>query len=184
MMRVFFGLELEPTTSLQIADWRDRQLACAGTPVPPANFHITLAFIGALDDHSIERLCLSVDDWLTQKATRGAALQLACTGYWHKPGIYWLGPSNWPEQLTRLAQKLNNLGSAAGAKRDRNRFQPHITLFRQCSAPPPAPMQVPTINMNYTHFVLFESRQGKRGVSYHVLQDWEFSGATDQKNAD
>jgi hypothetical protein len=60
MMRVFFGLALEPTTSRQIAD----------------------------------RL-------------------------WHKPGIYWLGPKKWPEQLSRLAQKLNSLGSVAGAKRDR-----------------------------------------------------------------
>ena len=49
-MRVFFGLELDASTTLAIADWRDRQLACAGRPVPPANFHITLAFIGELPE--------------------------------------------------------------------------------------------------------------------------------------
>ncbi len=178
-MRVFFGLELEPTTSVQIADWRDRQLACAGTPVPPANFHITLAFIGALEASAIERMCLSVDDWLAAERIRGATLQLNCTGYWHKPGIYWLGPEKWPEQLSRLAQKLNSLGSAAGAKRDRNPFQPHITLFRQCDAAPPAAVQAPAIRMTCPDFALFESRQGKRGVSYHVLQHWTLPGAID-----
>ncbi|MCB1689874.1 MAG: RNA 2',3'-cyclic phosphodiesterase [Halioglobus sp.] len=177
-MRLFFGLELEPNTTLQIADWRDRQLACAGTPVPPANFHITLAFIGALDDPAIERLCLSVDDWLAQEPVSGAALKLNGTGYWHKPGIYWLGPNTWPEQLTRLAQKLNSLGSAAGARRDRNPFQPHITLFRQCHSAPPATLQAPAITMDYTGFALFESRQGRQGVSYHVLQDWTLRSAT------
>ena len=172
-MRVFFGLEPDPSASLQIADWRDRQLACAGMPVPPANFHITLAFIGALDGPAIERLCLSTDDWLAKEVMRGATLQLDCTGYWDTPGLVWLGPKHWPEQLTRLAQKLKTLGSAAGARRDKKTFQPHITLFRQCRAAPPAPVQAASIYMNYASFALFESRQGKRGVSYHVLQDWK-----------
>lgn len=181
MMRVFFGLELDGATALHIANWRERQLACAGTPVPPANFHITLAFLGALDEAAIERLCLSVEDWLAQVALPGGALQLDTTGYWPKPGIFWLGPRTWPEQLTRLAQKLGSLGSAAGAKRDRNPFQPHITLYRQCSTPPPAPALAPSITMRYTGFALFVSRQGKRGVSYHVLQDWDLQRTTGQR---
>jgi 2'-5' RNA ligase len=182
MMRVFFGLELDGATALEIANWREPQLACAGTPVPPANFHITLAFLGALDDPAIERLCLSVDNWLAQSALTSATLQLDTTGYWPKPGIFWLGPLAWPEQLTRLAQKLGSLGSAAGAKRDRNPFQPHITLYRQCSAPPPAPALAPSITMRYAGFALFVSRQGKRGVSYHVLQDWDLPRTVGQRN--
>jgi 2'-5' RNA ligase len=177
MMRVFFGLELDGATALHIANWRERQLACVGTPVPPANFHITLAFIGALEEAAIERLCLSVDEWLARTALPGATLQLDTTGYWPKPGIYWLGPGSWPEHLARLAQKLGSLGSAAGAKRERNPFQPHITLYRQCSVPPPAPAHAPSLSMHYADFALFESRQGKRGVSYHVLQDWALQGA-------
>ena len=179
-MRLFFGLELTPTTSLQIADWRDRQLVCTGAQVPAANFHITLAFLGTINDQDIESLCLSVDEWLAHNALRGAALELDCTGYWQKQGIYWLGPEKWPEELSQLAQKLATLGSAAGAKRDRNRFQPHITLFRQCSAAPPAPLQAPSIDMRYSGFALFESRQGKRGVSYHVLQDWTLRDVSGQ----
>lgn len=179
MMRVFFGLALDGATALQVATWRERQLACVGTAVPPANFHITLAFIGALDEPAIERLCLSVDNWLAQTALSGATLQLDTTGYWPKPGIFWLGPADWPEQLTRLAQKLNSLGSAAGARRDRNPFQPHITLYRHCDIPPPAPASPPSIALRYAAFALFESRQGKRGVSYHILQDWTLHGATD-----
>lgn len=178
-MRVFFGLELDATTALQVADWRDRQLACAGQPVPPANFHITLAFIGPLSRAVIERLCLSVDEWVACRIVTGATLHLDRAGYWHKPGIYWLGPTTWPEHLERLAQKLNSLASAVGAKRDRNPFQPHITLCRRCSAAPPAPAQPPSIDMVYRHCTLFESRQGRQGVSYRVLQDWDLPPATD-----
>jgi 2'-5' RNA ligase len=177
-MRVFFGLELDATTAVQVADWRDRQLACAGRSVPPSNFHITLAFIGPLSDSAIARLCLAVDEWLTRSTVTGTTLHLDRTGYWHKPGIYWLGPTTWPEHLARLAQKLNSLAGAVGAKRDRNPFLPHITLYRGCNAAPPAPPLAPAIDMTYRHCALFESRQGKQGVSYHVLQDWGLPPAT------
>jgi 2'-5' RNA ligase len=178
MIRVFFGLELEAATALRIADWRDRQLSCDGRPVPPANFHITLAFIGPLGDSALERLCRSVDDWLAHTTVHGATLTLDRIGFWPKPGIYWLGPTNWPEQLDRLAQKLGSLGSAVGAKRDSSPFLPHITLFRNCVGAPPAPVAAPWIPMEYPQFALFESRQGRQGVSYHVLQEWALDTAS------
>jgi 2'-5' RNA ligase len=179
MIRVFFGLELEIATALRIADWRDRQLSCDGRPVPPANFHVTLAFIGPLGDSALERLCRSVDDWLARASVYGATMTLDRIGFWPKPGIYWLGPATWPEHLDRLAQKLGSLASAAGAKRDRNPFLPHITLFRNCMGAPVAPVAAPSIPLAYRHFALFESRQGKQGVSYHVLQDWPLPRPTD-----
>ena len=173
MMRVFFGLQIDAATALHIADWRDRQLACDGRAVPPANFHITLAFIGPLSDSALERLCREVEDWLARVEVPGANLALDRTGYWHKPGIYWLGPSAWPEDLDRLAHKLGGLAGAVGAKRDRASFQPHVTLFRHCASAPPLPVAMPAIALAYRHFALFESRQGRHGVSYHVLQEWD-----------
>lgn len=172
-MRVFFGLELDTATTVQIADWRDRQFPLAARPVPPGNFHITLAFVGELREPTLERLCLSVDEWLKTATIRGAGFNLDHTGYWHKPGIYWLGPRAWPSPLSQLARKLRGLASGAGARRDRNPFQPHITLFRRCSAAPPAPAITPCLAQVYQQFTLFESRQGKRGVSYHPLQYWD-----------
>lgn len=171
-MRLFFGLAPDAATTLAIAHWRDRQLSCSGRPVPPANFHLTLAFVGELHDQAIERLCIGVDDWLPGSGIGGATLHLNRTGYWNRPGIYWLGPEHWPEHLTRLAGKLGSLAGAAGGKRDRNNFLPHVTLYRRCATPPPGPAGPPSIEMSYTHCTLFESRQGRRGVSYYPLEEW------------
>lgn len=171
-MRVFFGLAPDTTTALAISDWRDRQLACHGRPVPPANFHVTLAFAGELSLTAIEHLCDNVDDWMALGQIPGDSLALDRTGYWNRPGIFWLGPSEWPEALARLADKLRSLTTAAGAKRDRNTFQPHLTLFRGVTDPPPAPIVPGAIIMPYTHCTLFESRQGRHGVSYHALEEW------------
>lgn len=172
-MRTFFGLELPANVVIQIADWRDRQLGPLGRPVPPANFHITLAFIGEIADGPLERLCRAVDDWQQGSRLQGAQLRLDCPGYWPRPGIFWLGPGHWPDPLTQLAKKLRQLATAAGARRDRNPFQPHITLYRHCQPAPAAPVAQPGIVAAYSHFTLFESRQGKTAVSYHPLQHWQ-----------
>lgn len=174
-MRLFFGLELQETTTLKISDWRDRQFSGAGRPVPPANFHVTLAFIGQLSAHRLERLLQAVDHMLTTSPLSGGALTLDQTGYWHKPGIYWLGPEAWPAQLDSLALRLGGLSSSFGAKRDKRPYRPHITLFRGCADAPPIPSQAPSIELTYRDFTLFESRQGRHGVSYHPLQCWELA---------
>jgi len=173
MMRTFLALELPGETAMQIADWRDRQFGPVGRAVPPANFHITLAFIGELSEGRLERLCLATDEWLAGVGLAGGKLLLNCTGYWPKPGIYWLGPDEWPEALSQLAGKLRQLATKAGARRDRSSFRPHVTLFRNCSTAPP--VTAPAISLPYSHFTLFESRQGKAWVSYHPLQNWELS---------
>ena len=173
MTRVFFGLELDTEATLKIADWRDQQIACDGRPVPAANLHLTLAFFGELSDTSFERLCRMVDEWLIPGNIHGATLHLDCTGYWQKPGIFWLGATTWPEQLNHMASKLGNFAGSVGAKRDKRSFQPHVTLYRRCQTAPLAPLDVPTIALEYRHCTLFESRQGRHGVSYHALQNWD-----------
>ena len=175
-MRTFFGLEMPGDVTVKIADWRDRQFGPGtGRPVPPANFHITLAFIGELAPGQLERLCERVDAEMARNPLQGGLVELDITGYWPKPGVYWLGADAWSAPLSSLAQKLRHLATGAGARRDRKPFLPHVTLFRNCSAAPTAPAQPPAFRANYFHFTLFESRQGKARVSYHPLQQWELS---------
>ena len=139
-MRLFFALEPGGQTAIDIADWRDRQLPAAGRPVPVANLHITLAFLGEISSHRLERLCNAVDQYLQCKSLPGGELTLDQVGYWSKPRILWLGPSQWPESLNQLAAGLGQLGGVEGGKRKRGAFQPHITLFRGCETAPAAPL--------------------------------------------
>jgi 2'-5' RNA ligase len=176
-MRIFFALDLAPGTKLEMAAWRDRsfrELAAGGMarPVPAGNFHITLAFMGDVAEQKLERLCDSVDQSLNREPVEAASLAINELGYWQRQGILWLGPRHCPDQLLQLASRLKGLGTRVGGKLDNRAFQPHITLFRRCKLPPPAPLQPPDFSLDYGDFVLLESRQGKRGVSYHPLQRW------------
>jgi RNA 2',3'-cyclic 3'-phosphodiesterase len=172
-MRVFFALEPDPATLLQISSWRDRQFTHAGHAVRAANLHLTLAFVGEIRPHALEKLCMTVDQRIARDCPRGASITLDITGYWPKPGIYWLGAQNAPGELLSLVRPLANLAAATGGKRDSRAFQPHITLFRQCTLAPPAPAVPPAFELDYRHFTLFESKQGKGGVSYQPLHSWE-----------
>lgn len=171
-MRLFFGLELAPQTALAIAAWRDRQLPLAGRPVPAQNFHITLAFLGEVRERGLERLCQMADEICAGGAPHAGELRLDEVGYWPRPGIYWLGPRHWPVELDTLADRLRGLSRQAGGKRDRNRFHPHVTLFRGCDVPPSAPTTEPHFELHYRGFTLFESRQGRKGVLYSPLGHW------------
>jgi len=174
-MRIFFALDLEPAAKLEMGAWRDKSFRglAAARPVPSGNFHITLAFIGDVAEHKLERLCDSVDQSLSREPSETASLAINELGYWQRQGILWLGPGHCPGQLSQLAGRLKGLGARVGGKLDHRTFQPHITLFRRCKVPPPAPLEPPDFSLDYGDFVLLESRQGKRGVSYHTLQRWQ-----------
>jgi len=174
-MRLFFALELPADLTLKIAAWRDRALPPAGRPVPPANFHITLAFLGEVPERRLDRLCSDVDGALAERAAPGGELRLDQVGYWPRPRIYWLGSRQWPEALGELARRLGGIGAALGDQRRRDRFQPHVTLLRGCDTPPPAPADAPDFTLEYCSFCLMESRQGRRGVSYHPVAGWELA---------
>ncbi len=170
-MRVFFALDPEDFTRRAIDDWRAGE-ALVGRPVPAANFHLTLAFIGDLANAELERLCQRVDRLCEEADFAAVDTVLDTTGYWARPGIWWLGPSDTPNTVTALAERLRGIGSRYGGRADRKPFQAHLTLSRHCELPPPAPLVAPNFTLQCLDFSLFESRQGRGGVSYHPLATW------------
>lgn len=169
-MRVFFGLDLPAEGILEIDHWRAKQLHCDGNPVPPENFHITLAFVGSIAPSAIEGL---LDDADSLAGTERLAVQLDQAGYFHKPGIFWFGSSVTPPALATLSAGLRKVAANNGSRLERKPLQPHVTLYRRCAAPPPAPPSVPVIELTWRHFTLFESMQGRRGVRYREIAQWE-----------
>ena len=171
-MRLFFGIGLSAMEALALADWRDRCTRCDGRAVPAADFHVTLGFLGELQPGRLDALLSSADRLLDKSANRDRAMVLDQVGYWPRPGIFWTGPRSWPDSVNQLAAALRDLAVQFGARRERAAFQPHVTLFRRCQTPPPAPTVSPQITLAAETVSLFESRQGREGVSYHPLAEW------------
>ncbi len=176
-MRVFFALEPDADCNQRIAHWRDQALPGFLTPVPAANFHLTLAFIGEITPADLDRLCTGVDERFASRSPPPGRLLLDRLGYWPTAQLVWVGSSQWPADLETLALALRHGGQRVGARAERRAFQPHVTLARHCELPPQAPLSEPAIDFPYQHFVLFESVRGKQGVHYQALAHWTLQTA-------
>jgi len=98
-----------------------------GRPVPPENFHVTLAFLGEHPAPVVEDVHLALD------AIRlpGFSLSFAGVGLFggDRPRVLYAGIEPEPI-LTRLREKVLQAARSAGVRLDRERYSPHVTLAR------------------------------------------------------
>src|ERR1700758_4831963 len=124
MLRLFVGIAFPPELKLRLS------LLCSGVPgakwVDPGNFHLTLRFIGEID----EGLAADVDDALSRLRARRFTLQIAGTGvFGDKPRSLWAGVERSPE-LVGLRDKVEQSLIRVGLPPEPRKFAPHVTLAR------------------------------------------------------
>lgn len=141
--------------------------ASGGKPVPAANFHITLAFLGSLAPEAAEAARAAAT------GIRGQAFELVLDkfGFWPQPGVAWLGASRVPEAGRRLAEQLASALRAGGLQLDPKPFVPHVTLARKVGKPSDFGSVKP-IPWAARGFVLVRSVTDPSGSEYSVLQGW------------
>ena len=93
--------------------------------VPTANLHMTLHFIGNIEQAKVA--CLQ------QQARKLAAkpfeLVIDTTGYFRKPRVSWLGCSQLPPALTTMQQQLGSLLRDCSFQPETRRYNPHVTMY-------------------------------------------------------
>src|SRR5689334_18760302 len=127
MLRLFVGINLPPEHKLRLS------LLCGGMPgakwVDPGNFHLTLRFIGEVD----EGTAADIDAALVEVRAPRFALTPAGVGHFGgggKPRMLWAGVERSQPLLT-LHDKIEHvLAIRAGLEPDTRRYAPHITLAR------------------------------------------------------
>ena len=123
--------ELETAVTPLRAAWPDLRWSAQ------QSWHVTLAFLGEVDEAALDRL----SERLERAASRHAGLDLSAVGAGAFPTaprarVLWTGVRGDPAALREMAASV-----AAGARRagapppaERRRFRPHITLAR-CREP-------------------------------------------------
>ena len=126
MLRLFVALEIPDALRATLATLQ------SGVPgarwVAPENFHITLRFIGEVD----EGQAADIDTLLA--GIRAPAFELAVNGVGHfgdgrKLRALYARIERQPA-LEHLHNKIESAVVRAGCKPERNRFTPHVTLAR------------------------------------------------------
>jgi RNA 2',3'-cyclic 3'-phosphodiesterase len=124
MLRLFAGLALPPEQRLTLST------LCHGVPgvswVDAANFHVTLRFIGDVD----EGMAADIDDRLATIKFPRFELSIAGMGLFgpdDKPRTIWAGLDR-AAPLPQLRDKIDHALMRAGLPPEGRRFAPHVTL--------------------------------------------------------
>ena len=171
MARLFFALWPGEETARELAIVA-RSLAeiAEGKPTPLAKIHLTLVFLG------------DVDDDRAQAAQRAAArvrgrrfsFALDVVGSFKRAGVAWAGASAPIAPLERLQASLADHLAAAGFAKEERAIAAHVTLARRIAKRVPrAPM--PPLRWDANEITLVRTEPGSG--SYTILESWPLAGA-------
>ncbi len=171
MPRLFFALWPDPRTREALAAAADALDIRDGRRVRDENLHLTLAFLGQVDDACAARLAgLSFSP-----APAPVVLDVTATGWWRGAGVAWLAPETPPPALTRLRDRILDAARGAGAVPDPRAYRPHITVARAVRRAPRARGSIAT-HWQADDFALVESHTESAGARYVAIRRWALDG--------
>jgi len=175
----FFALVPPPPVRDAVAGVQARltpRLPASVRAVAPANFHVTLAFLGALAGDRLDALRDLAD---------GLALSRECwvldrLGTFPRARVGWLGCGEAPADLAAFQGRLVEGLRGAGFAVDRRPWVPHLTLYRNLRSP------MPTINLEPVPwvcdgFTLLRTRSTESGPEYVETGRWTARDAGDSR---
>ena len=170
-LRLFFALwPDQPTRAALARTARPLLGACSGRPVPVANYHVTLAFLGSMPAARLDSIRAAAG---TVRAT-AFELEFDCHGHWSRARVAWLGCRQPPPAAGVLASSLWTALAPLGLEPEQRPFRPHLTVLRDCrSCEWPGPVM--PVTWPVRHFALLRSETLPEGARYEIVERWPLS---------
>lgn len=173
-MRAFIALEPpEGFVENIVAMARVLSAAVEGRFIPRQNYHVTLAFLGNVDEAQAREAMDAMDE----ACAGDAAVPMRPDGLGKfgraSDATLWMGLAPEPE-LTGLAERLREALMSRGIGFDDKPFLPHITLARRARLPKGAlPELAFPLPCNAACATLFKSTLSRDGAQYKPLYEIE-----------
>ena len=138
MMRLFIAIDvdaavLERAAAMQKTLRQATNLRSGEVKwVHPDQMHLTLKFLGPVEDDDVSRVCATVQE----TANRYDAFELTCQGvgvFGHPARVVWAGIDGGPT-LKHMQHELDDRFTKAGWAAENRAFTAHLTLCRVKSA--------------------------------------------------
>jgi 2'-5' RNA ligase len=167
--RLFFAVWPGDIASSELALVAESLAGLAGgKPVPAEKIHMTLAFLGSLDDGGAGRAVAAA----TRVKGDRIRMQIDHVGSFRRARVGWAAPSGPNAVLAMLQERLAGELKAAGFALEDRVFAPHATLARKIAKPVP-PAAIAPVEWRSQAFTLVESTGSGR---YEVLESWSLGG--------
>lgn len=177
-MRLFIALDVGHETKQEVNEWRQNTLAVLPVAnnlkaVPPENFHITLSFLGTIDENQKQAMIKCAHS-LSEQLTIFSHIQtlyLNKLGLFEQPKVLYLGVTEVPQWLTFLASGLQKEALSQQISQEKRPYRPHLTLYRKATTLPN--VNVKPIALNCLSFSLYLSENSGSGVQYTPITTWQ-----------
>ena len=176
ILRAFIAVGLSEETRAALAEVQSelRRVQADVKWVAVESIHITLKFLGWVDDAMLEKIKA-----VAASCAAGGAFSYTVNGLGsfppgRKPRVVWAGVTDGAARLIALAQKLDAALEPLGFEKENRPFVPHLTIGRVRS-PRKAELLAPAIEHHastmfgtceVSELILFESKLSPRGATY------------------
>lgn len=167
MKRLFFALWPDARILQRCADLMDLLPESGHQRVVLNNLHVTLVFLGHLDE-TTEHALLKAADKIKRRETQLIFDQLS---FWKKPEVLCLTGRSLDAELPLLVEDLTDLAKQLAITVDTRPYQAHITLARK--AKEAVLVEFEPFIWLAKGFCLAESCSLPTGVEYRVSRIWE-----------
>ena len=163
-MRLFFALWPPREAAEALRQWAlAAQRVCGGRVVRAESIHLTLAFLGEVD----EKPGISIQGYRH-------SLPIERARYWAHNQIVWVGPQEIPGFLLSVVENLKIELQNKGFKTEKRPFAAHITLVRKARDPGNLP-PLPVVDWPVEEVALVRSVLGGQGPRYEPLERFPLS---------
>jgi 2'-5' RNA ligase len=166
--RLFFALWPDDKTRQTLTDLSKSINAQGFKWVQPYNFHVTLVFLGQVDEDAASAIKQCAAGIIAEPFE----LTFDRLSYWSKPKILCLTcqPLAITGDVSMLVKKLTTAAASCRLETDSRPYTPHITLARHARYLPD--IKIEPIIWRAETFCLVESCSTPDGVIYKVRQTW------------
>ena len=165
-MRLFLALVPPPALRERLGELADVAHArCGGRRMPDASLHLTLAFLGEVEQARAGELI----DWVRGLVTPPGHWRLDVWGHFRRPGIVWVGSAAAEPDLQALHRRLWRDLACLGHGEPPTRFVPHVTLLRRARRLDSANLPDIRLDWAYHQIELIHSTVDQHGARYACL---------------
>lgn len=185
-VRTFIAVDLAPAIQLRAVEIA-QEMAPLDPNVrwaDPDQMHLTLKFLGDVDEVEISEVCAAA----AKVADQFTPFSLVCAGVGAFPTVervrtIWLGVVQGEAELVALNESLDETLAPLRFPRETRRFHPHVTLGRVKGQGRPSRaireeilrrQDTPGEMMEVDGFSVYSSRLGRFGPSYELLTTLDF----------
>ncbi len=132
-MRSFIAVKISSEQRELIAELVEklRQYGANVKWVRPDNLHVTLKFLGDVDEKALPQIFDSLEKSLTNQQSFDFNLSaLGCFPNSRRPRVFWVGIERGAEELKALAKIIDECMLGFGFPREKRGFSPHLTIGR------------------------------------------------------